>query len=808
MSQIYIEIKSVPLVRDPDKMISPAASLVARCCEKSQTVELRLLRNGGKLHCYLGVDSIMGAKQAKLILQDMRCGMAAPAAIASSVQTSALVLRDVSEYMDLNTNQIANQRYLNAREISAADMRLRELYYSLSKMEDGCGYALFFRRLGKLDLQSAANIRKGCPMNDQLSGMLCTQTEVFEFCGCVLGTAEQTAFLKQELQYACPGLCTNEISVMFLDSASVWKQVDQIRGKSSHPGALVMRKTILRPELEVLTDLSRIPQVNGVAINKDTLFPLQQGDLEQSDDVLHMGLSADGTSQTMPVTALRRHMFISGAPGTGKGNLVFSLAEQLHKKKIPMLLIESAKQEQHHLRKALPDLKVWRPNGGEYLLNPFSLPPNVTMGDYRASLLQMMRVCFRLDGVLEELFSTTLTQCFAKYGYTESSVLSDGRCIPFGLSEFMSEYSRLVATQGYAGEVKSNLRSAGITRLRALFDQNPNVFDTVHSIPVSELTQGENLLQLNGLITLESKQLFATILLISLGAWLRLNAKHQSGLRLVVIMDESHNLLSGVQNINGEEYSFSKDFLNLLLEMRSVGVGFVVADQSADNLPAMISQVCATKVFLGSSRFSGIEQYADMLRADETTLNNLFLLKAGEGIWHTTGMSSGSFIRMEHVMKKYRLEEDYPTANSYLEKNPSFMLQTFRECRSCGTKDRCSRSTKDTARQTASSLVQIHKIKINQALQEIYAASMNKFSDKQEAEQMRKKAEKYADGVLYNVVTAVEKLRGINGECVLQQFARQYCRECECKFDPYGMVLSYVDSICSRLLHIWRKQNS
>lgn len=63
--------------------------------------------------------------------------------------------------------------------------------------------------------------------------------------------------------------------------------------------------------------------------------------------------------------------------------------------------------------------------------------------------------------------------------------------------------------------------------------------------------------------------MFATMILISLAAYLRINAKHSSRLQLVIILDEAHNLLRGAEKSDGEGvYSFAENFQNLLLEMR------------------------------------------------------------------------------------------------------------------------------------------------------------------------------------------------------------------------------------------------
>ena len=799
MSRMYIEIRYRPIPGSQTECLSPAAALVGRFGRDSGVLELRLARQAGRLRCFLGVDTLDDAALAAAVLRDQRFVADVPSGISGRLETTVLLLRSVEPQIDAPTNQLHGSAPLKTTPIREEGLHLEVLYRILSRMEDGCGFSFFFRRLGPPDLKLTAQIRRSRYLDGTLAEQLCTEQDLYLFCGCIFGSGAQTRLLRAELRYACPALAQHEIPPVAVDADSIWKPEARLPVFAGDPGIAALRKTILHSELAALSDLSGLPQRYGVEFNPDTLFPLQQTDAGASGELL-LGLGADGTEQRLPLSSLRRHMFLSGSPGAGKGNLIFSLAQQLHAHQIPFLLIESAKLEQHHLRRTIPGLKVWRPSGGGYLMNPFSLPPGVTMRDYRASLLQMLRVCFRLDGPLEELFSTTLTQCFAKYHYTEDSVLSDGVCLPFGLSEFMTEYNRLLTANGYAGDTRSNMRAAGITRLRKLFDQNPDVFDSAFSVPVSELARGENLLQLNSLLTMESKQLFATVLLISLGAWLRLTGTHQPGLRLVIILDESHNLLSGVRNANGDEYTFAADFQNLLLEMRSIGVGFVVADQSADNLPALIPDVCETKVFLGASRFSGIGRYAEPLQLGSEAMNRLYILRPGEGIWYTAGMSSGAFLRTEHVLARYDLSADYPPGNGYLQEHPELLLHTFQECSGCAGKSGCTCGSRQVARQCALQLMQRHKAALNQTLSQLYNASEHFSAEKLQA------AEKRVDTAVCAIVTDVQRMADVHGLCVLQQFARIYGRECECRFDAAGRVLDYLDSLRRRLLHVWNKR--
>ena len=341
----------------------------------------------------------------------------------------------------------------------------------------------------------------------------------------------------------------------------------------------------------------------------------------------------------------------------------------------------------------------------------------------------------------------------------------------------MLEFNRLLDQNGYSGKTMADIKSAGRTRMHALLDANPDVYDTaVQPIPITELLNGENLLQLNCLTTIEAKQMFATMILISLAAYLRINAKHSSRLQLVIILDEAHNLLRGAEKSDGEGvYSFAENFQNLLLEMRSIGVGFMIADQTADNVPTTIPDICGTKVFLGPSRFSGIERYAALFRADETTLEHLYLLGPGEGVYTTYKMSVGAYFSTPNIIDRYQMEEGYPAENSFVERNARTLFETYLECRTCASRGHCTLEQKQQARQTAISVdAECRGLFWNAVRASERAAAEEKTGDEKSQRESRMAKEQLRKVLDY---MAVKIAKADNTDCCITQLIRQLNRE-------------------------------
>ncbi len=781
----YIELTSRPLLHERNTISSPVGLLAARLHNLDECIELRYIRGADRIRCFVSVESAVKKIQVKTILSEFNYGFLDNASIPDLLTDTILFKNIIQKKTSVrNRQQLESREILQLAkpfidisyiipEIMSNNSYNEQLFYALSQMDEGTGFSVFIKQSGDFSNSVRSMLKEATEQEDDIYHRLLNATMRFNCVICVYSNSdEQKAFLIDELMFAFPGLSKYIFEKEF-DIGTIWSQVNLFN--ESIPKTLIseLQMTYLLQEVVSLSNMAGIPRLRGIDINKDSLFEKQQVDEDISESTIMIGHNVNGDPQYVSLHALCQHMFIAGAPGTGKGNLIFLIAQQLHEKHVPMLLIESAKEEQHHLQKRMPKLKVWRPIGGEFLLNPFELPPNIKMGEYRSSILQIMRVCFKAEGPLEELYRTTLSRCFARYGYIESSKSNSEGIRPFGLSEFITEYNRLLLTNGYSERAKSDLRTGGIARLRTLFDQNPDVFDTVNSIPIDELTHGENLLQLNCLTTIEAKQLFCTLILIQLGAWLRLNGKHRRDPSLVIILDESHNLLQGIERSDGEEYSFARDFQNLLLEMRSLGVCFIVADQSSENLPRGISDVCATKVFLGPSGYSGIERYASDLKADDVALNNLYLLKAGEGIWKTYGMSSGAYFISPNVIDEYNLQEKCIPQNEYVFNNKEFMCQTYLECKYCLDRDSCSLQLKEDARIISSRLIIDMQQSLARALQEYYrlrGANSN--------EELIEASERRVSNIIKIII---DRIKGhystLFGHCCCIQFVRQFNRE-------------------------------
>lgn len=693
MKEYIIKVTHAPLLREGSR---PPASL----CEvlpAGGILHLRWAAEGGSVSCAVGLPDATTLDQAKLRLQLDGFLVSSPEAAPAKETACQILHRSVQQrYISGGAGPAQRvalpERMLTAGVFDAAFARLR-------RIKGCCAIHLLVRRCSGLTDTVQRQLQTRTWPAESLPGQLLTEGALYEAVICISG--DPSGLLAAEVCTAFGGALTTENAAAPIDG--------RIFETAPCPSGVVplykpLCYAYLPYEAAALTSLTASAGQYGLPVNNDTLPGLLP---VTTKGELLLGQDCKGSPVWMPLRNLPLGTAILGTPGSGKGNLLVTLAMQLAKKKIPTLIIESAKEELHHLRKKNIDINTYRPVEGEFLLDPFSLPPNVTLGQYRDALLQTLRAAFRLDGPLEELFSAALDRTFAVHGFSEHSKAGDAGTTPFGLNELMQAFNTELRERGYSPRTESDMRTAGLVRLNALFNQNRPIYDTVKSIPVSEYANGFNLIQLSSLTSIEGKQAFASLLLISISCWARLNLTHTAGkhINLVIFLDEAHNLLTGCRRTTGDECSsFAANFTNLLLELRSLGVAIVIADQSAKNIPEVLYEICAQKFYLGPNPGSGITDHASEMKLDEAALSHQYLLGPGEGFYKAPEMPQSVFFSSLNLIDTLKIEEPCDRRNAFLERNPRFCIESYAECESCPARGKCTLAGKAAARAIAARL--------------------------------------------------------------------------------------------------------
>lgn len=406
------------------------------------------------------------------------------------------------------------------------------------------------------------------------------------------------------------------------------------------------------------------------------------------NDEIMLGRFHQGGLAKIPLSDLTKHALITGFTGSGKTRTLVHLLDQVHRKGVPVLIIESAKREY----RGLLGLAQWRegvelPSGRKQLaawvftvgnelcapirLNPFELLPGVRLEVH----LQNLQTCFEGAlppiGPLVSLIYEALFNIYERSGWRMGDCGPEvGERMPFAMPamlDFYNEMDRLVDERGYQGEVLSNVRAAVLGRIKPLTMGSRGLIFQALSTPVgeprrrcltAELFTRSCLIELNDL-NIDDKALLTLFLLSFLREWRELHPGKIHELSHLTVVEEAHNILENVRSEGGGQdagadtrYRTVQAFSNMLSEVRALGEGLVIADQSPEKLApdAMRNTNLQIAHQLRDSRDR--EAIARAMIMDDEQRDFLGKLAPGHAALFMTGLEKATFIRVPHFDEK------------------------------------------------------------------------------------------------------------------------------------------------------------
>lgn len=670
-------ITGVPFARPECDIPVPAADIVRLCGD----AEVTLIKRGGAVGCYISSET---SHPLDTVFANGLYIAEEKDALATTHNVRALVGREVARKVTLV--DVGGEVTLPNVSVGAVgSIDFNAVCRALSAADDGAGVKIILSRADRLPAGVTYIAKQG---DGPVLSSIAQAADVYKAVVAVFGTERDCRAIARAVSQN-NGLYSIDIEPCSATRADILAASEKINI------ADWFRFLFVTGEVEGLVRLTTDGDAASLPANKDTLVRADRMTLDQTTDGVVLGFAADGRRVMLPRSAFDTHVLIVGSPGSGKGNMLFSFLYQANKFiGTPFLVIEGAKNEISHLQKVFPNLNSYDPL--EFPLNPFAIPEGTTFAEYRPALHSVLSNCFSSEQPLLSLYKEALEVTAARHGWTDRT-----RGKPFGVNELLYDYEKVVRRANY-GRAHGDVLAAGRVRLHELISTNPQTYDTTKAIPVRDLVSGRTVIHLDTLRTDEAKQQFMSILLVSLNNYFTTlpNAKET---RLIVAIDEAHAVLNPVIDPStGREYPFSGQVLNLLNELRSKGVCFVIADQSTNNIRRGIAEVCSEKIFLGGSQSSGVAEFNDYIRGDAVTYDRLFTLHAGEGIYVSTrtdggALPHGAYFHAPNIIDRFGVRERFNARNPYLESHPELFLRPYVECSACPYRDKCRRETRAEA---------------------------------------------------------------------------------------------------------------
>ncbi|MBQ9166854.1 MAG: ATP-binding protein [Oscillospiraceae bacterium] len=387
-----------------------------------------------------------------------------------------------------------------------------------------------------------------------------------------------------------------------------------------------------------------------------------------------------------------KHGLIVGMPGSGKTNFSLGLLLQFWQDyQIPFLAIEPTKSEYRSLLDAIPDLQVFTPgktNVSPYIINPFLPPRGVTVESYVPSLMSAFKAAFSMPNPLPDIFLGAINDCYNLHGWKSTSTAEDPNVEYFGLYEFIKVFKKRIQNMDYKGEVKSNMESAGVVRLVSLIEQNSNIYDTIHSIPLDDLLRKPTVIELNAINNKEQKSLIMALLLIMICVYTKNNVSGDGKLKNVLLIDEAHVLLGGsgpveegAANAKGSTVEALED---MIAEIRSYGTSIIIADQSPTKVGRGVLANTNVKVIfklVEKENKDAISTATNMEAADYELLGRLGV---GEAMLHYGRIYAPLHIKTYNLQEKASIrpvisDQEVAAKSTYWQSHQD-LLVPHREC--------------------------------------------------------------------------------------------------------------------------------
>lgn len=373
---------------------------------------------------------------------------------------------------------------------------------------------------------------------------------------------------------------------------------------------------------------------------------------------IEIGILKNSGKDTIGISLkdLAKHMLVVGTPGSGKTTFSVSLLDRLWKDhKIPFLVIEPAKNEYRALIQSIPDLQVFTPGKNfisPFVFNPFVPPENVRLETYKSTLKTAFAAAVSMTTPLDKIFEEAINNCYSDFRWLDTYTIADKGQI-FNITDFIRCFQNTFDEIGYTGDAK-NIGRAGVVRLKSL----ENLFDNYFSIPIQDLLQKPTIIELAAIENSDQKALIISLLLLSILAYVNSNYVGDGGLKNVILLEEAHVLLDSSSNAGQGDANPSAIAQNLvkrmLAEIRSYGVGIVIADQSPRKVSTDVVALTDMKMVFRLVESTDKQIIADSMNMSDVQEQRLSRLKPGEAFLFFNKLDSPE----EVITPDYRLENN------------------------------------------------------------------------------------------------------------------------------------------------------
>jgi hypothetical protein len=361
---------------------------------------------------------------------------------------------------------------------------------------------------------------------------------------------------------------------------------------------------------------------------------------------------------TLPLASLNRHVFVTGATGSGKSMTTRNLLEQATAAGIPWLVIEPAKAEYRLMAARLPGTPVIRIRPGDLDVAPAGINPlepaagqdgtRFPLQTHADLLRALFLAAFQADEPFPQVLAAALTRAYEQAGWD----LVTGQPAAPGVQPAYPTLEDLQATAitvvneiGYGRDVADNVRGFVTVRIGSLRHGTTGRFLAGgHPLDFTKLLDSNVVFEIEDAGDDRDKAFLMGAVLLRLTEYLRL--RQHAGppgaarLRHLTVIEEAHRLLRqpppGAGN--GPAAQAVEMYADLLAEVRAYGEGLIIADQIPSKLISDVIKNTAVKLVHRLPAADDRAAVGATMNLQEDQSAYLVTLTPGEAAVFTDGM--------------------------------------------------------------------------------------------------------------------------------------------------------------------------
>lgn len=367
---------------------------------------------------------------------------------------------------------------------------------------------------------------------------------------------------------------------------------------------------------------------------------------------------------------LAKHGFLCGVSGCGKTTAGMNLVLQLNEHQVPVLIIEPIKTE-HRLLKTLRDsddpnarrlakaLEIYTP--GNETISPFRHNclqsfPDIGVEEHIGNLMSCFMGAMPSTPFLPMIIEEALERI-----YEDHDLVND----PPLMEELVAAVRQVISEKGYSGETLSDIKAASELRLASLTrGVIGKVFQCRQSVPsIERLTSRTTLIELDHLAP-EKASLLIMFLLMAIRERFLTTPKTGQGLRLVIILEEAHNLVGRTGPARASEdaadpKAFAAEAIcRMLVEFRALEVGVVIVDQHPTAVAPEVIKATGSKIAFRQVADEDRQDLGATMLFGPLELEEIARLKTGEAYFYSEGLYGPRRIRTIDLHARHDLSAE------------------------------------------------------------------------------------------------------------------------------------------------------